>query len=245
MIGEELAFSTAYHPQTDGLAERMIQTMEDIIRRFCAYDMEYKHHEGYTHDWVPLPQAIQRAYNTSLHSTTGKPAALVEKGGNPSLPADQLKKNLPTIHPTAKDFNDMWKKAGETAARCIAQSKEYNKQRYDKTHKEPEFKEGDQVGVSTLNFNNLKFSKKMRDSFVRPFTIIRLIGKNAVEVQLPEEFSTKHQVLPVSLVKPYHQTGEDNFPSQSKNPTPQDKVEVEKSHGPVNKIIKARKIRLN
>ncbi|MBW0568196.1 hypothetical protein O181_107911 [Austropuccinia psidii MF-1] len=50
MLGTKLAFSTAYHPQTDGLAERMIQTMEDILRRFCAYGMEYKDHEGYTHD---------------------------------------------------------------------------------------------------------------------------------------------------------------------------------------------------
>ncbi|MBW0542312.1 hypothetical protein O181_082027 [Austropuccinia psidii MF-1] len=45
MLGTKPAFSTAYHPQTDGLAERMIQTMEDIIRRFCAYGMEYKDHE--------------------------------------------------------------------------------------------------------------------------------------------------------------------------------------------------------
>ncbi|MBW0489718.1 hypothetical protein O181_029433 [Austropuccinia psidii MF-1] len=43
---------------------------------------------------------------------------------------------------------------------------------------EPDFKEGDQVLVSTLNFNNLKGQKKMRDSFVGPFTIIKLRGKN-------------------------------------------------------------------
>ncbi|MBW0487655.1 hypothetical protein O181_027370 [Austropuccinia psidii MF-1] len=49
ILGTKLAFSTAYHPQTDGLAERRIQTMEDILRRFCAYGMEYKDHEGYTH----------------------------------------------------------------------------------------------------------------------------------------------------------------------------------------------------
>ncbi|MBW0559118.1 hypothetical protein O181_098833 [Austropuccinia psidii MF-1] len=36
ILGTKLAFSTDYHPQTDGLAERMIQTMEDILRRFCA-----------------------------------------------------------------------------------------------------------------------------------------------------------------------------------------------------------------
>ncbi|MBW0570050.1 hypothetical protein O181_109765 [Austropuccinia psidii MF-1] len=45
MLGTKPAFSTAYYQQTDGLAERMIQTMEDIIRRFCAYGMEYKDHE--------------------------------------------------------------------------------------------------------------------------------------------------------------------------------------------------------
>ncbi|MBW0464693.1 hypothetical protein O181_004408 [Austropuccinia psidii MF-1] len=74
----------------------------------------------------------------------------------------------------------MWKRACDTAAKCIAEAKEYNKQRWDKTHMEPDFKEGDQVLVSTLNFDNLKGPKKMRDSFVGPFNIIKLIGKNAV-----------------------------------------------------------------
>ncbi|MBW0545846.1 hypothetical protein O181_085561 [Austropuccinia psidii MF-1] len=31
MLGTKLAFSTAYHPQTDGLAGRMMQTMEEIL----------------------------------------------------------------------------------------------------------------------------------------------------------------------------------------------------------------------
>ncbi|MBW0534372.1 hypothetical protein O181_074087 [Austropuccinia psidii MF-1] len=118
----------------------------------------------------------------------------------------------------------MWKKACYTATRCIAEAKEYNK-RYDKTHKEPDFKEGDQGLVSTMNFNNLKGPKKITDSFVGPFTIIRLMGKNAVKVQLTEEFSRKHPVFPVILVKPCHKTGEDRLPSRSKNPTPQDIVE--------------------
>ncbi|MBW0586177.1 hypothetical protein O181_125892 [Austropuccinia psidii MF-1] len=30
----KLSFYKAYHPQTDGLGERMIQTLEEIIRRF-------------------------------------------------------------------------------------------------------------------------------------------------------------------------------------------------------------------
>ncbi|MBW0594048.1 hypothetical protein O181_133763 [Austropuccinia psidii MF-1] len=200
MLGTKLAFSTAYHPQTDGLAERIIQTMEEIIRRFCAYGMEYKDHEG------------------EITPTGGKRMESLTACGS-------LEKNILTIHPTSKDFHDMWKKTCDTTARCTDEEKEYKNQRYDKTHKEPDFKEGDQVLVSILNFNNLKVQKKMRDSFVGPFTIIGLIGKNAVEVKLTEEFSRKYPFFP--------------------NPKPQDIVEVEDYPGPVKKIIKARKIRLN
>ncbi|MBW0478395.1 hypothetical protein O181_018110 [Austropuccinia psidii MF-1] len=85
----------------------------------------------------------------------------------------------------------------------------------------------------------------MRDSFEGPFTIIKLIVENAVEVKLTEELSRKHPVFPVSLLKPYFQQEEDKFPSRKKNPTPPEVVEVEDSPGPVKKIIKARKIRLN
>ncbi|MBW0530989.1 hypothetical protein O181_070704 [Austropuccinia psidii MF-1] len=78
MLGTKLAFNTAYHTQTNGISERMIQTMEDIIRSFCAYGMEYKDHERYTHDSVTLPQ-VQKAHNISQCSTTGKSPSLVEK----------------------------------------------------------------------------------------------------------------------------------------------------------------------
>ncbi|MBW0569481.1 hypothetical protein O181_109196 [Austropuccinia psidii MF-1] len=90
---------------------------------------------------------------------------------------------------------------------------------------EPDFKEGDQVLVSTLNLNNLKGPKKMRNSFLGPFNIIKWVGKKAVEVKLTEEFSRKHPVFP-NLKQP-------------------EIVEVEESPGPVSKITRARKIRLN
>ncbi|MBW0521192.1 hypothetical protein O181_060907 [Austropuccinia psidii MF-1] len=83
---------------------------------------------------------------------------------------------------------------------------------------EPDFQEGDQV---------------------------LLIGKIAVQVRLTEEFSRKHPVFPVSLVKPYFQTEEDKFPSRRKKPTPLEIVDMEDSPGPVKKIIRVRKIRLN
>ncbi|MBW0504639.1 hypothetical protein O181_044354 [Austropuccinia psidii MF-1] len=52
--GTKLSVSTAYHPQTDGLAERMITTLEDMIRRFCAYELGFKYSDGFPHDWCTL-----------------------------------------------------------------------------------------------------------------------------------------------------------------------------------------------
>ncbi|MBW0472508.1 hypothetical protein O181_012223 [Austropuccinia psidii MF-1] len=124
MLGTKLAFSTAYHPKTDGLSESMIQKMEELLRRFCTYGMEYMHHEVYTHEWVTLLPAVQLAYNTIQNSTTGKTPAVQEKGWNPLFPVNHLKKNLLTIHPTAKDFPEMWRRACDTAAKCIAEAKE-------------------------------------------------------------------------------------------------------------------------
>ncbi|MBW0518718.1 hypothetical protein O181_058433 [Austropuccinia psidii MF-1] len=54
LLGTKLSFSTAYHPKTDGLAERMIQTLDYMIRRFCAYGLEFEDSDGFTHDWCTL-----------------------------------------------------------------------------------------------------------------------------------------------------------------------------------------------
>ncbi|MBW0520100.1 hypothetical protein O181_059815 [Austropuccinia psidii MF-1] len=85
--------------------------------------MENKDHEGYNHEWVTLLPEVQLAYNTSQHSTTEKSPSFVGKGWNPLLPVDHLKNNLITIHTTAKDFHDMWKKPCDTGAKLISEVK--------------------------------------------------------------------------------------------------------------------------
>ncbi|MBW0521833.1 hypothetical protein O181_061548 [Austropuccinia psidii MF-1] len=62
LFGTKLSFTTAYHLQTDGLEERMIQTLEDMIRRFCAYGLELKDSYSFTHDWCKLIPALELAY---------------------------------------------------------------------------------------------------------------------------------------------------------------------------------------
>ncbi|MBW0577302.1 hypothetical protein O181_117017 [Austropuccinia psidii MF-1] len=103
----KLSFSTAYHSQTDGLAERMNQTLEYMIRRFYAYGLEFKDCDGFTHDWCTLLLALELAYKTSIHASTNLTPAILEKGWHPKLPQDSLRKYLIEIHPTAASFKGM------------------------------------------------------------------------------------------------------------------------------------------
>ncbi|MBW0519086.1 hypothetical protein O181_058801 [Austropuccinia psidii MF-1] len=72
LFGTKLSFSTAYHPQTDVLAERMIQTLQYMVRRFCAYGLELKDCDGFTHYWCTLLPALEsqkKMPSTTAHLT--------------------------------------------------------------------------------------------------------------------------------------------------------------------------------
>ncbi|MBW0570022.1 hypothetical protein O181_109737 [Austropuccinia psidii MF-1] len=194
LLGTKLSFSTAYHPQTDGLAERMIQTLEDMITRFCAYGLELKDSDGFTHDWCTLIPALELAYKTSILSSTGKTPAMLEKGWEPKLPVDTLKNNLVDIHPTASSFKLFLDKVRHHANQSMNDAFEYAKQKCDKSHKNPEFNVGDLILVSNLNFNNIKSPKKLKYPFAGEFIIKALHGTNAVQVELSGELEKKIQL---------------------------------------------------
>ncbi|MBW0562477.1 hypothetical protein O181_102192 [Austropuccinia psidii MF-1] len=162
----------------------MIQTLEDMIETFCAYGLELKDSDGFTHDWCTLIPALELAYKTSLHASTGKTPVMLEKGWNPKLPIDTLKKDLVDINPDASRFKLFLDKVRNNADQSTNDALEYAKQKWDKSHKTPEFKVGDLILVSTSNFNNIKGPKRLKDSFAGPFIIKALHGKNAVQVEL-------------------------------------------------------------
>ncbi|MBW0508845.1 hypothetical protein O181_048560, partial [Austropuccinia psidii MF-1] len=130
----KLSFSMAYHPQIDGLAERRIQALEDMIRRFCAYGSEFKFLDGFTHGWCTLIPALKLEYKTSVHSSTGQTPAMLEEGWNPRLPADTLRKDLIEIHPTASSFNIILDKVKHHAKKSMDEAFYYEKQKWDQGH---------------------------------------------------------------------------------------------------------------
>ncbi|MBW0462798.1 hypothetical protein O181_002513 [Austropuccinia psidii MF-1] len=103
----------------------MIQTLEDMIKRLCAYGLEFKDSDGFTHDLCTLIQALELAYKTSINCSTGKTPAMLEKGWNPRLPYDTLKRNLVDIHPTERSFEIILDKERHHASICMQDSFKY------------------------------------------------------------------------------------------------------------------------
>ncbi|MBW0552355.1 hypothetical protein O181_092070 [Austropuccinia psidii MF-1] len=110
----------------------------------------------------------------------------------------------------------MLEKARHHTNRCIQDSFKYAKERWNKTHKPPDFKIGDLVVVSTLNLNNIKGPKKLKDPFAGPFMIKALHGPKAVQLELTGELMNKHPNFPVSLIKPYSSSDKKLFPLRNK-----------------------------
>ncbi|MBW0558674.1 hypothetical protein O181_098389 [Austropuccinia psidii MF-1] len=119
---------------------------------------------------------------------------------------------------------------------------DYSKQKWDMSHKVADFEVGDMVLVSTLNSNNIKGPKKLKDYYVGRFFIFSLHGTNAVQVEMSGESENKHPTFPVSLIKPYQPTDKALFPLSNSTPLtlpPMEQNEDKK----IKKFIKERRLR--
>ncbi|MBW0588949.1 hypothetical protein O181_128664 [Austropuccinia psidii MF-1] len=103
-----------------------------MVRRLCAFGLEVKDCDGFTHDWCTLLPELESAYNTSIHASTNQTPAIIGKGCNPKLNQDSLRKGLVEIHPTAASFKGMLDKARKYAVRCMEDSFAYAKDKWDK-----------------------------------------------------------------------------------------------------------------
>ncbi|MBW0561235.1 hypothetical protein O181_100950, partial [Austropuccinia psidii MF-1] len=157
-------------------------------------------------------------YKTSIHASTNQTPAILEKGWNPKLPQDSLRKYLIEIHPTAASFKGILDKARKHAVSCMEDSFAYAKDKWG--------------------------CKRLKDSSARPFVIKALHGENSVKVELSEELSNIHSKFPVSLIKPYKSGDAEIFPLRNKIPQAIPPVEPS-ANKKITKFLKERKLRTN
>ena len=173
----KLALSTANHPQTDGQSERAIRVVKEAL----------KHYINHSHiDWPDYIAAIEYAYNTATHSTTGYTQFYPEYGVEPTL----LK--LPQ-HPDSQvhstnDFVELWQTHLRIANDHLNQAalKVLDDHPRSPTTLEP----GDQVMVSSRALetpeSRARPSHKLRAKHIGPFSIVRQVSHQAYEVDLPD-----------------------------------------------------------
>ena len=81
LLGTDLRFSTAFHPQTDGQSERMIQTLENFLRPYV---------ERHPTDWVKQLPLAEFAANNAVNVATGFSPFFLNSGDHPILPTHLL-----------------------------------------------------------------------------------------------------------------------------------------------------------
>nr|ABC94893.1 polyprotein [Oryza australiensis] len=206
-LGSHLAFSTAYHPQTDGQTERTNQVLEDMLRA-CALD--------FTKDWEKCLPYAEFSYNNSYQAS-------LKMSPNEALFGRRCRTPL------------MWSETGERAVfgpdiikeaeekvrliRDRLQAAQSRQKSYaDTRRRELEFKEGDYVylKVSPLRgTQRFKVKGKLAPRYVGPFLISARRGEVAYQLELPEHLSDVHPVFHVSQLKKCLRVPEEQAPLEA------------------------------
>jgi hypothetical protein len=212
-LGTKLAMSTAFHPQTDGQTERNNRTLEQMLRAYVNHKQN---------DWDEHLTAAEFAINNSIHPSTKMTPFRLATGRDPIVPTALLTPHSGStdrVQATEDFFREIAnnvKIATDNLLHAQAQQAKYANQ----NRREEEFKEGDQVLLSTANFTlgaqKGRPSKKLQHRFAGPFKILKKISSVAYKLELPPS-TRMHPVFHVSLLKPYQ---EDQFSRQPPPPPP-------------------------
>ena len=146
MLGMKKINTSAYHPQTDGLVERMNRTLLGMIA---------KHAEFYGEDWDRYLAFVLFAYRVKPHSSTGESPFFLMYGRDARLPTESVLEGRSSIAVLDADdyktdvllgFSAAWQLAQES----VLKSQIAYKKQYDTKTRDFKFKEGDRVLVERV-----------------------------------------------------------------------------------------------
>lgn len=216
LCGTKLAFSTAFHPQTDGQSERANRTLGEMLRAY----VNYRHDDWDTH----LP-TVEFAYNNSNNPTTGFTPFYLNYGQHPNTPLTLVNERIVSANPSVTEFVEQLKEAYDTARGNVSTAQATQKKHVDARRRHIEFKVGDRVLLSTadLKLATQGTSKKLQPKFTGPFKITAKVGANAYTLELPRQLSKMHPTVNVSRLRPYKDNDQATFPTREKlnRPPPQ------------------------
>ena len=195
LVGTHLRFSTAFHPQTDGMAERYNRTLEEMLRSYVTQLRNPTH-------WDDLLTYLEFAYTASVNAVTGYTPFYLMYGEQPCVSTTMLQ---PLSSSVGIFPRTVWR-ALRIARERIQIQLNRHKERIDKRRRHIEFEEGDPVYICTQNLSDTQMPslpRKLWPKFVGPFVIVNKISSKLYRLQLPPEFKV-HPVFNVDQLKPFY-----------------------------------------
>ena len=190
-----MAFSSAYHPQSNGQSERTIQTLEDMLRACC---LEW---QGAWTAHLPL---VEFAYNNSYHSSIGLAPYEALYGRPCRTPLDWFEVGERVV--TGPELVQQSVEVVQLVRQRLQSAQSRQKSYADQRRRPLEFQVGDQVFVRVSPMKGVvRFGKrgKLSPRFIGPFTISERVGGLAYRLELPSELAAVHDVFHVSMLRRY------------------------------------------
>nr|GEW93345.1 putative reverse transcriptase domain-containing protein [Tanacetum cinerariifolium] len=191
--GKNSDMSTAYHPQTDGQSERIIQALEDML---CACVIDF----GISWDrHFPL---VEFSYNNSYHGSikaTPYEALYGRKSRSPVCWSEVGDSQL-----TGPELiRDKTEKIVQIKNRLLA-ARSRQKSYADKRAKPLEFEVGDMVLLKVSSWKGVgrfRKRKKLSPCYIGPFKILARVGPVAYTLELPKKLKRIHSTFHVLNLK--------------------------------------------
>ena len=194
-LGTHLNFSTAFHPQTDGQSERLIQVLEDMMRS-CAIEFEGS--------WDRYLSLMEFSYNNSYQSSIQMAPYEALYGRKCRTPLCWTELSEDKI--TGVDLIQQTKEKVKLIQERLKAASDRQKSYADLKRKDVSYEVGEKVFLKVSPWKKvLRFGKKGKLSprFIGPYEILERVGPVAYRLALPPALDRIHNVFHVSMLRRY------------------------------------------